>query len=480
MAFAGSVPVNTAFFHQRSRSRPLAGWLGCLLWLGFCVSGLFAQTWEATGPVTVRSRSDQFMVTAPGVTPAPVIPSSGNFRSRPLVRLDAPTLAASCERIKQTLLHLLQTADQWHSRIFLKVRPVTEPGELIYVQADFTEGGWMYRLDVPSSVEPGRLLRAVTQVLLQEMANRHAQAQPGELPPWLTEGVAAHLWSVNGASLIIEGKEFKNLTPDDLRRGLRIDRRGDPLRGVRERLDRHPALTWEELNWPTDDQLNSCPEGIYADCAHLFVYQLLRLRDGPALLQQMLAGLPRHLNWQTTFLEAFQPHFKSLRDADKWWLLLVSGLTGRDLIQSWSLNDSWEKLQDVLAAPVEVRQTTNSPATRERTSLQAIISGWPFARQKPVLRNTVAQLHALRLRVAPSLLTLTDDYRLGLEQYLSKRSTVGTFSELKGAVPGSAVLLARDTVRHLDQLDVIREDLRLSMAPTAASRAGDPAAVLPR
>ena len=52
--------------------------------------------------------------------------------------------------------------------------------------------------------------------------------------------------------------------------------------------------------------------------------ELLRLPDGRACLQRMLAQLPQHYNWQFAFLEAFHARFERPLDVEKWWALSLA------------------------------------------------------------------------------------------------------------------------------------------------------------
>ena len=83
-------------------------------------------------------------------------------------------------------------------------------------------------------------------------------------------------------------------SPDKLVNGLPVTRidateRGmDPLATARRVLRNHPALTFEQLSWPTDAQLDGDDGGAYRASAQLFVNDLLELKDGPVHLRAML------------------------------------------------------------------------------------------------------------------------------------------------------------------------------------------------
>ena len=56
----------------------------------------------------------------------------------------------------------------------------------------------------------------------------------------------------------------------------------DPLAGARKVLQNSAALTFDELCWPDNAQVNGLDGGVYAASAQLFTARLLDLPDGPA------------------------------------------------------------------------------------------------------------------------------------------------------------------------------------------------------
>src|SRR4029434_9492657 len=94
----------------------------------------------------------------------------------------------------------------------------------------------------------------------------------------------------------------------------RRERVPDSLASVRESLRQHEPLSLDDLSVPDKDWERLTGENAlhFRACAHLFVHELLRLRDGRACLRQMLERLPENLNWQTTFLQSFGQHFSRL------------------------------------------------------------------------------------------------------------------------------------------------------------------------
>ena len=194
----------------------------------------------------------------------------------------------------------------------------------------------------------------------------------------------------------------------------------DALKPLRDLLRRRPSLSFDELSWPNENQLE--PESnatFYHGCATLFVYELLRLKTGSACLGEMILRLPEHLNWQTTFLEAFHPYFPRLVDTAKWWSLTVVQFTGLDPKSAWTFDQTFSRFEEILLTPAQMRRNPRDLPKQTTLKLQNLLSDWPYARHEPILAQKAGQLQALRLRAAPELLNLIDGYLETLFEYLA-------------------------------------------------------------
>ena len=245
----------------------------------------------------------------------------------------------------------------------------------------------------------------------------------------------------------------------------------DPLLAVRKQLHTQPILSYSELGRP--DNIRSDRWGLFQGCAHLFVSELLNLPGGPAGMREMLRLLPRHMNWQFAFLSAYQSHFRSALDVEKWWSVTVVNFLGRDQHAKWSVPVGLQRLDEILRSPVEVHLMTNAVPQQTEIRLQNLLEQVDYSRQRPVIQTMMTQLRMLQWSVPPDLLKLVDDYRFTLETYLAKRDGMIAPGGGKGGGPPAAYTLVRDAVKQLDLLDVLRSDFKkYGMAPvTAASGA---------
>jgi hypothetical protein len=229
----------------------------------------------------------------------------------------------------------------------------------------------------------------------------------------------------------------------------------DPLAGARRILRNEPALTFEQLSWPTGAQLSGDDGGVYRASAQLFVSELLGLKNGRAHLRAMLEALPDCYNWQTAFQTAFRDNFPRPLDVEKWWALQTVGFAARDPGPMWTLAASRDQLDEILSVPVEMRTASNALPVHAQISLQAVIRNWDRARQVAMLQTKLRDLELAQLRMAAPLAALTDGYRRALADYLGKRPSLVT-RWIKHPFTASSKLTLEDTLQKLDALDARR------------------------
>jgi len=420
----------------------------------------------ATGtPRAFVSHSGQFLVRAVSTPALP--PRLSNLQTNgQFLELDPMLLPVSCDRIKQILCRQLGANTSWRGRVYIAVRPAASGGDPITVAAERFRDGWQYFVGLPSMVERSRYVHAMVEVILLEMANRGATERSAELPPWLSEGLSRQLLASTNNEI-----EVILPPPPPIPGGLRVAsttvnaRRDDPLEEAHKWLSAATPLTFQELSWPTPEQLSGEAGAVYGSSAQLFVTELLKLPDGPDCLRAMLADLPRRYNWQLSFLQAFQARFQRPLDVEKWWALQVVHFTGRELSQTWPPDESWQKLDELVRSAVKVHVGTNDLPLQAEVKLQTIISEWEYSRQTQTLQDKIRELDAFRLRTAPGLAPLAAQYREALANYLQSRDKGGSVFGLgKGAARRRA---AQEVVLKLDNLDAERAALRPHVKPAA-------------
>ena len=421
------------------------------------------------GPASARSVSGQFIVY--GAKPGTLTRRAEELeRDTSLLKLEPSYVAVSCERVRQALLNELGADGQWRGKIFLALHPAQSADDEITIISERFKDGWDYRLDVPNPVERTRLVRAVVQVLLQEHANRQSAGRSAEIPLWLSEGLAQHMLATRGLEVILPPPQW-SVNSLTINPTVVSGRRADPLASARRTLRTRPPLTIEELSWPQDGALIGEAGESYRASAQLLVSELLRFQDGRSCLRTMLTGLPDYFNWQTAFFRAFQRHFGKQLELEKWWVLQMAYFTGRDARQTWSPEESWLKLDEILRAPVQGRHAEGDLPRHAEVPLSTVIREWDALRQTQVVRERLNSLDFARQRVAENLVALVDDYRRVLADYLARREKTGMTMPGRGMVAPGAKSVVRETLKQLTALDARRQAAKPTPEPAATVQA---------
>lgn len=414
--------------------------------------GAFGQAVPAT-PDTVRSVSGQFTVFPPrfpNLRPPP-LPGKTNH-----ITLEPTLLAVSAERIKQAVWRDLGVSGSWQNRIVIRLRTARSADEWVSIQSERAQLGWNYRVEMPAQVTTERYLRAMVQVVLLELANRSARKQSAEIPVWLTEGFTYKLLANNGAELLLNAPQRSvngvNFTPltTNIKRISTLEKAHKVLLG-------DAPLTFEELSWPAPGVMDGSEGPRYRASAQLFLHELLDLRGGKDCTRNFIAALPNYLNWQMAFLEGFKPHFTRPLDIEKWWALQATSFASRDLIQTLTFEQSWERLAATFYEQVDVFGSTNELPARAAVKLQILVRDWPWPKQEYVLREKQRQLDVLRLRLAPELAPIAAEYSQAIGAYLKEQDSPGLLgiSVFSSGIRGQKELLTR-----LDALEARLERLR--------------------
>ncbi|HAM70842.1 MAG TPA: hypothetical protein DCM86_04280 [Verrucomicrobiales bacterium] len=422
---------------------------------------------HALEAVTRISLTQQFIVTG-----IPLQPMQGiqHDLDREYLVLEPATAVVSCERIKEMLLRELKLPDEWKGKIHLRLhpRPLDSEDEATHLTMVPNPEGWLYYLDAPDRLSRRRFITSMVLVLLQELCNRGAKETPGEYPPWLGDGLAAHLESLGIGELMV----------DPFSGGTRLRRHDGFQSALRERLRRTPSLTLDQLSFPTPG-MDPIQRSHYRDCAHLLTTELLHLERGPARMAQMLRHSPAHLNWQTGFLDAFQPEFKRMADVEKWWAVSVAHFIGMEKPNELTLPESLAQLREILVVPVQVRNAATGVTNRSLVDLQKAISEWDPDQLDPILQKRINQLQALQWRVGTRVTGLVAQYQNTLSGYLAERKTVGTSTSHRAQPGANTKILIRKTLRQLTELDRTRARIEAEEAALEESRRPRPPRAIP-
>lgn len=426
---------------------------------------------EPPGVISVHSISGQFVVTgARQVSWFANLPTVAT--NADLVRLEPALLAISAERLKDSLWRKLGiSADApWRGQIFFDLHPAQSLDENPVVISTPSINGWSYRIEMPDVLSRARFVRALTGVVLLELANRNATTLSADLPAWLVDGFSQQLLAADSPEDVLS-------LPNKIVDGVAVTRtevneRGfDPLGGVRHVLLDHPALTFEELSWPADAQVSGADGGAYRASAQLFVSELLGLKNGAAELRTMLDILPQFYNWQTAFQRAFRENFPRPIDVEKWWALQTVSFAARDPGPQWTPVVSRDNLNEILSVPVDTRAASNNLPAHVEVSLQDVIRNFDSEQQTAILQAKLHDLELAQLRMTPRLAVLTYDYRRAIADYLGSHDGIAPAAtrwvrHLRVAPQRAS---AADTLKKLDALDTERRTIEAAIKPDFVS-----------
>ena len=412
------------------------------------------------GPLVTRSVSGQFIVNAADQ-------NSWLFSRREiaantnLVRLEPALLAVAAERFKELLWQQLglRPSSPWSGKIYLSLQPAHSPDDEVTIASSYLLRTWNYHVSLPDVLTRTRYGRTLSAVLLLEIANRGntAGGNSTEIPAWLVDGLAWQVLDEDALKIILTApstarNSLAQNAVDEKKRGL------DSLASARRILQDYTALTFNQLSWPTDEQLNGDDGGIYEASAQLFVHELLKLPNGPKKMLNLLNRLPVCQNWQTAFFLAFSDDFQRPVEVEKWWSLRTLNFAQHNSSSQWTPADSSDRLARLLSVPVEIRSNSNSLPAHAQISLQTALLKLGPTQRDDSLETVLRNIELAQIRMAPQFAFLVAGYRDTIADFLGELKKL-RLSSVNKSDSGLRRATTRDTLRKLDALDLRRRDL---------------------
>lgn len=415
-------------------------------------------------PKIYTSSSQQFIVVGyePGSPNGP--PDRAMIRSNH-VQLDPAVLVATCERVRSHLLLLLRRQeDKWEAPITIRIIGRGDPDMPIGVAGGLGARGWRFTLTVPGQVKRTRLVRAIVRGILLDVANRgNMTRKVAEIPLWLQEGIAARLSALWGYSLAsginhqLYGLDGPKMVVNRAPTSVFDQTYRDLLGPERRHLDLFDPVGFTDLQHPLPGHLEGYHWRTFQACSHVFVAQLLKMKDGEKMLWGMIGALSEYSNAQFAFLDSFKSVFATALAADQWWSLVLVDFKTRDPTMRWGEQRSLARLQEILQAPVTIRRSTNTVPVMKEMMFQDLLRETPYRQHRPIIAQSIAKLVIMRFNAQEDLARLIHDYRGTLENYLRRQD---------GKIDSSAAkLLKRETIEKLNLLDGIRFDMKLVASP---------------
>ncbi len=412
------------------------------------------------------SYSGQFVITG-SADKSPLLSLPAVTTNAAFINLEPAVLSVSSERIKQSLYRMLglPSVRDWQGKIYLNLHPALWTDENVTVMARPIDQTWSYHVQLPDVVQTDRFLRGMTGALLLEIANRHntANGHCANLPAWLIDGLSRQLLQDELARVVLTVPNSPLNLPDRPRKSGQ-ERNLDSLATARQILRNHPALTYDQLAWPSEDQLAGADGGVYHASAQLFVAEILKLKDGPARLRQMLEILPRNYNWQLAFQSVFRQEFPRPLDLEKWWALTVIDFLAHEPGPAWTPTYSASRLNELLQVPVAIRASSNSLPTHATIPLQAVVRDFKLDEQFAILETRLRDLRVAQFRMSSQFIALNDEYCQVIAGYLGERlGPAPRASSAHHPVPTPVRLKPAEYVRRLNALDARRQTVEAAV-----------------
>ena len=440
MAVAVPTRVN---FPRRLRGRPGLLAVGTGLWLlalpGFAQAPAFGDA-----PAVAKSVSGQFVIHGREGIQARSGREIRPVGDDPVIELRPDLLTVSSERIKRAVLSRLDLKDSWRGKIHLHLhrQPLVE--RPVAIRPQVFRDGWQFHVALPDKIEWPRLVRAITEVVLLEIANRENVSTVCAQPPlWLAEGMDALVIGEHGRELVIESQT--SLT--------RSSRKADPLRDSRAALAGQEPAGFSDLTLATVDQLaNPAEFARFRANAALLVHALTAETRRQRTIE-FLRNLPSALNWQTPFLHAHRAEIANLLEAEKWWAVNATHELAQDPALFWSPRQVVGRLEEILRETAAVR-STGTTAT-ETLPLAKVVTDWELSAQQPVIERKLSQLQLLLMRTPKepeSLRPLVTDCFRTLDRYLAERTGGNSGAAGRGEVTDRTKVVARTTAHRLETI----------------------------
>ncbi len=421
-----------------------------LLFLSITVSAQIQ--FPETAKITLRSELEgQFIVKGIPFTPTIAPSSVGGMRFITTdtrlnwpksVRLDPSTAIVICERIKEILLQELGLTDQWKGLIEIDIdfypNGINRP---ILLSHQFLNDGFHTTMKVSDEVTPHRFIQAVVQVLLLEIANRSPyQKKATTIPLWMIEGMTQLIMQKSGPALIPISNTRKTFSTI----------MENPVKKAKSRirtLSEPPDFNY--LAFPSDKTMSGVQWMIFQDAALIFTYELLSLPEGKSCFCQTLFQLKNYKNWHLAFLSAWKKEFKELSDLEKWWALVIVSSQKDTSPNSWTIQQSLIKLNDILSesavASVYDINTLRAPNT---IHLQMIAEHWTPLVQIYFFERIASQLKAFEMVAHPTVADLAERYRTTITDYIYQPRLYAFLG--KDSPSRSDLRLLKKRLNHLD------------------------------
>ena len=228
------------------------------------------------GYKAVNSQSGQFMVYGP-ISPK----RRGGILdvNRDTILIGPDHVAIAADRLRAAMLKRLGIPLFFGGKVKIWLNPTLNPMTTVPVVTVRHLSGYSYELTLPCEIEASKLVRALVQITLLDLANRKPQLRDTEMPFWLTVGLTQILLSKPDLVLVLKKPESngREMVAEEV---IRTVSRHDMLFKVRSRLSSRRAFDFSEVAMPSPAHIRGENWKDFQACSHLLVDRLLALPMG--------------------------------------------------------------------------------------------------------------------------------------------------------------------------------------------------------
>ena len=417
----------------------------------------------------VRSHSQQFHVLE-SVINADTIKDPIKGIENKMLRLDADLLVVMAERVAASYYMFFGIPRNWENRVFFKINPLLEPGADVVVQIRNLKDQTQIISELPYFIQRKKLGRLLVGIVLREFLLQHPGPHQEPPPLWIVRALEREF---------LEGSLWRPLLEPDQK--IHINQQFvDPLAVSHKLLDRQTPMSFEELSFPPPEAFADELRTYYDVSAHVFMRKLCELPKGKLILLDWLKSLSRRLNWQLSFMDAYQNYFGTFLEIEKWWTIQGIKILRRNELSMLQPFESMTRLEQLLlrfesiedadddsnskyeadGLPQNGLELLNAP---EPMKLQDYLAQTSFREHSDNLARTYNRLLFLHAQSHPLVLDTIGNYISIIDNYLSHRSKYSRNSRKKMPEGLSIVALNR-VVKELDKADLFRRSIIMRSA----------------
>lgn len=410
----------------------------------------------------VRSQSQQFIVLEASIN-ADTIKDPIKGIENKMLRLDGNLLVVMAEKVSASYYMFLGVPRKWENRVYFKINPQLEPGSDVVVQIRKLKDQTQIISELPYFIQKKKLGRLLVGIVFREFLMQHPGPYQEPPPLWVMRAFEREF---------LEGSLWRPLLEPNQK--IHINQQFvDPLAVSHKLLNGQTPLSFEELSFPPPEALNDELRHYYDVSAHVFLRKLCELPKGKEMLLNWLKNLNKRLNWQLSFMNAYQQHFGTFLGIEKWWTIQGIKILRRNELSMLQPFESMTRLEQLLLRFEPTPETNDdgqpevngssglveggSPTINapEPIKLQDYLKQSQFREHADELAGIYNRLLFLHAQSHPLVSDTIGNYIVSIDNYLSHRSGIAR-NPRNRAPEGLSIAALNRLIKDLNKADLIR------------------------